>query len=78
MIDLTPEGVRQDPARVNLAIEALENASAACANALSTVVGLVGRALDDEEWDAVDEARALVERRRLATEEFLRALCGRP
>jgi hypothetical protein len=74
-IDLTPEGMRTPEGckRVAEAQAKLENAQCACARLLSEIV--------DEGFgycnERKEEARDTVKAWKDATEEFLRAVCGR-
>lgn len=74
IIDLTPEGVKKDSARVNRAIEALDRANADCAAVLEEMVQDRANALVPD-WSA---AREVLAAQPAAQEEFLRAVCGRP
>lgn len=87
-IDLTPVGVKDDPARVNAAMEKLDRVNAQfpamteeLARTLRRLLPYVCDEVDDLKDDAeglLEEAQALVDERREVYDEFLRAVCGRP
>lgn len=81
-IDITPVGVQKDPARVNRALDAFQQAQANAANALIDIVEVLrnrGLLRGDvrvvlDLYDADDVIRACKD----AQEEFLRAVAGAP
>lgn len=81
MVDMTPQGVKDNPARVNQALEAFQSAQAELANyALRLIRDLQDGQIDKRQAGALlmePEARELEERLSDAQEEFLRSLSGR-
>lgn len=82
-IDITPVGVQKDPARVNRALDAFQQAQANAANALIDIVqDLHDRGLLRDEVRSVvlgiHGADVMIRACQDAQEEFLRAVAGAP
>lgn len=82
MVDMTPRGVKEDPARVNRALEAFQSAQADLANYAAQIIrDLQGGQIDKRQAGVLlmePEAVELAEGLSDAQEEFLRSLSGAP
>lgn len=70
-VDITPVGCKtpEGIARVNAAVDRINDANARCAELLEIYY---------EDISASEDAKAVLDERKAATEELLRALAGRP
>lgn len=81
-MDMTPKGVKEDPARVNCALEAFQGSQTELANYAARVIRDLqdGRISDDEAAKILLDPKAVMLLRTMedAQEEFLRAVAGQP